>query len=148
MFPLEVSTQATTNGIGRDEWLATAAENLVPSIRWAFLYLPGAVAIHFIVMAFALSIAHLHWPSELLGGTIGTFLVASFMVMAGMGKLTDLRHLRSVGGVVAASLISAVIYLAALVAAPGDYFGIYSLITLSFALLGGYLLKEDTDRGT
>jgi len=145
--PLELRYDETS-GRDRQSEIDSVVENIVPSVRWAFLYLPGAAAIHFIVMVFAMSLALSHWPSELLAGTFGTFVVALFMVMLGIGKLTDLRHLRSIGGIVAASLISAMMYYALLLVAPGDYFGVFSLATLPFALLAGYLLKEDTDRQT
>jgi hypothetical protein len=121
-------------------------DSLLAAIKWIFLYVPGAVAFHMIMLGFALLVLYKDWASSRFIGTAGVLIVVSFMVMLGIGKLSDLKYLRVVGAVAATSILSAIAYPILGSFFPGDSFGLFAKCTLPITILAGYLVKRHTDR--
>ena len=120
-------------------------DGLLTTIKWVFLYLPGALAIHFSMMMLSLFVFYNDWFSELLLGTFGIVLVSSFLVMFGLGKLSDLKYLRVVGALVAAGGVASVSYSILTALTGGDFFGWFTLFSFPLALFIAYLVKKNTD---
>lgn len=115
------------------------------TVKWAFLYLPGAAAIHFIMLGFTLLFLYRDWGFEMMLGTLGAYSVAAFMIMLGIGKLRDLKYLKVVGAVSLTSLLLTVLYSILTVFIPGDFFGFFAKITLPSTAMIGYFVKRNID---
>lgn len=124
---------------------ASFPDDFLAIVKWTFLYLPGAAAIHFIVLGFALLFFYRDWGSEMMLGTLGIFAVAVFMIMLGIGKLSDLKYLKVVGSILLTSALAAILYSVLVAFAAGDFFGFFAKITLPPAVLIGYLVKRNLD---
>lgn len=135
-LPEKVSAQSQTR----------FTDSLVAALKWVFLYLPGATTIHLIMIGMALFFFHDVRGFEMVAGTIGASLVAVFMIMLGIGKLTDLRYLKVAGGIFAAGGLASIVYAILATMIPGDFVGFYIRMTLPLTLLSGYLVKWHTDR--
>ena len=118
---------------------------LLSVVKWIFLYVPGATALHFALMAMSLFFIY-GATLEMLVGTFGISVVATFMVMLGIGRLTDLRYLRVTAGIVAAGALASILYSIAIVFFEGDFFGSFTLLTLPVTIIIGQLIKIKTDR--
>ena len=114
-------------------------------VKWIFLYLPGATALHFALMAMSLFFIY-GATLEMLVGTFGISVVATFMVMLGIGRLSDLRYLRVTAGILAAGALASILYSIAIVFFEGDFFGSFTLLTLPVTIIIGQLIKIKTDR--
>lgn len=118
---------------------------LLTLIKWTFLYMPGAAAIHFILMGLGLSFFYGDWFLELFLGMLGIFAASTFMIMFGIGKLSDLKYLKVVAGIFLTSALAAILYMTLAVLIPGDFFGFYAQITLPLPVIAGYLVKKNID---
>ena len=127
---------------------ARLLDGFVTAVKWVFLYLPGAAAIHFVMMGFALLFVYKNWSFEFLTATAGFLIFPLFMTMFGIEKLSDLRYLRVPAAIAAAGALSSILYSILIVFIPGDFFGLFTLLTLPLALIAGYVVKKDTDRKT
>jgi hypothetical protein len=115
-------------------------------VKGIFLYLPGAAALHFALMGMSLFFFYGGPTIEILIGTLGVSIVAMFMVMLGVGRLTDLRYLRVIGGILGAGSLASILYSISIVFFEGDFFGWFTLITLPLTIMIGQLIKIKTDR--
>jgi len=121
-------------------------DSFVAIIKWVFLYLPGAGTLHFALMAQSLFVFYGGPTIEMIIGTLGISIVAMFMVMLGVGRLTDLRYLRVIGAILAAGALASILYSISIVFIPGDFFGWFTLLTLPVTIIIGQLVKIKTDR--
>jgi hypothetical protein len=121
-------------------------DKFLSAVKWIFLYVPGTAFIHMLVVGFGLSLLYEVWPSDIVIQLIGALVIGTFMVMLGVGKLSDLKYLRVVAGIVAASSLSAILYLILAALIPGDFFGRFYQLSLPFPLVIGYLVKRRTDK--
>ena len=121
------------------------SDKILTAVKWIFLYLPGAAAIHFIMIGFALLFIYKDWGGEMLLGTTGIFAAATFMIMLGIGKLKDLKYLKVVGAISLVSLLMAISYAVLASFVAGDFFGIFARTTLPLTALAGYLVKIKID---
>ena len=117
-------------------------DSIVATVKWIFLFLPGAAAIHFLMMGLSLLFFYNDWSPEPLIGSIGGAIFATFMIMFGVGKLSDLKYLRVVGAIFASSALASIIYSILIVFIPGDFFGWFTLLTLPLTVLMGHLVKQ------
>ena len=120
-------------------------DNFLTAVKWIFLYFPGAAAINFILIGFALSFYYGDWFVELFLGMLGIFAFAAFMIMLGIGKLFDLKYLKVVLSVFLISSLLAILYAILVVFIPGDFFGFFAKVTLPLPVLTGYFIKKDID---
>lgn len=122
-------------------------DGILAAIKWIFLYIPGVAAVHMMMVGFVIIFYTQNWSSEFLSvQLLGLSIISMFMIMLGIGKLRDLRYLKVVVSVFAASAAFALLFAILIGFAPGNYFGIYIAVTLSATLLLGYLTKKDIDR--
>ena len=123
-----------------------ALDSFVAIVKWVFLYLPGAGALHFALMALSLFFFYGGPTIEIVIGTVGISIVAMFMVMLGVGRLNDLRYLRVIGAILAAGALASILYSISIAFFPGDFFGWFTLLTLPVTIIIGQLVKIKTDR--
>ena len=121
-------------------------DSFVAIIKWVFLYLPGAGALHFALMGLSLFVFYGGPTIEMIIGTLGISIVAMFMVMLGFGRLTDLRYLRVIGAILASGALASILYSISIVFFPGDFFGWFTLLTMPVTIIIGQLVKIKTDR--
>jgi hypothetical protein len=84
-------------------------QDLLSAIKWIFLFVPGTVAINFSVMMISLSMITGVWRD---GGLIqwpGAMVLYSFMVLFGIGRLTDMRYLKVIGAILSSSILSTIL---------------------------------------
>jgi hypothetical protein len=124
-----------------------ALDAFVAGLRWAFIYVPGAVTIHMVVMTSVLMLPRSDSPVAILLEGLGTFLVAAFLIMFGIGKLQELKYFRVVGTIFATSVVSAVISTIAGAFMPTGWFQWVFFFTMPLTVLAGYLAKRNTDAG-
>ena len=127
---------------------AFSAPAVLTAIKLIFLYFPGTVAIHFLLMGFALSFFYGDWFVELFLGALGIFAVATFMIMFGIGKMLELKYLKVVLGILLTSTLAAILYSVLIVFIPGDFFGLFVKSTLALPALTGYFVKRHLDAET
>ena len=121
-------------------------DSYLAAIKWIFLFLPGTAALHFVLMGMSLFFFYGGPPIEMLVGSFGFSVVAMFIVMLGVGRLTDLRYLRVIAGILAASALASIAYIIAITFTPGDFFGWFTLLTLPVTIIIGQLIKIKIDR--
>ena len=122
-------------------------DKMLSGIKWTFLYVPGVLAMHMVMLGFAFfSFFHHDWGPEILLGAVGAGIIYSFMIMLGIGKLSDLRYLSVVGAVATSSLIATILYSILIVLFRGEFFGSFLLMTMLIPLVSGILIKRKTDR--
>lgn len=122
-------------------------DKVLSAIKWTFLYVPGVAAMHMIMLGLIFFSFFYHdWAPEILLGSLGAGIIYSFMIMLGIGKLSDLRYLRVVGAVAASSAIAVILYSILVVLFRGEFFGSFLLMTMLIPLVSGILIKRKTDR--
>ena len=122
-------------------------DQLASTIGWTFLYLPGIAAIHFCVLLQALFAAQGEWPPNMVAGSVGSIILGAFMMMLGLGKLSDLRFLKAVGAALASSILLAVIYTFFTISISADSFGWFALLTLPITMLLTNYVKQKLENG-
>ena len=125
---------------------AVVLDGILATIKWIFLFLPGAAALHLMMMGFALLLFYRDWSPEIIAGSLGITLVSTFMVMLGIGKLRNLKYLKVVGAILAAGGIAAIFYGLSITFIPGDFFGWFTLLALPVTVLMGQLMKWKIDK--
>jgi hypothetical protein len=121
-------------------------DTLVAGIKWVFLFLPGTAAIHFLMMGLSLLFFYNDWSPEPVIGSVGGAIFSTFMVMLGVGKLSELKYLKAVGAIFAAATLAAICYSISILFIPGDFFGWFTLMTLPLTIAFGQLVKQKIDR--
>jgi hypothetical protein len=115
-------------------------------VKWIFLYLPGAAALHFALMGMSLFFYYGIPNIEMLVGMFGSFIFATFMIMLGIGRLSDLRYLRVIGAILGTGALASILYSLSILFIPGDFFGRFTLLTMPVTIIIGQLVKIKTDR--
>jgi hypothetical protein len=116
------------------------------AIKWIFLYVPGVAAMHFTLMGMSLIFFYGDHAIDLLVRAFGILIIPMFMVMMGIGRLTDLKHLRVVAGILGAGSLASVLCVISIHFFPGEFFGWFTLLTLPVTIMIGQLVKIKTDR--
>ena len=111
-------------------------------IKWIFLYIPGVAAIHMAMMGLAVM---LFYGNFQMFGLLGFVGVGTFLIMLGFGKLGDLKYLKTVLMIVAASFLLAVVWDFLAVFIKGDFFGTYARWTFPIVAFVGYFSKQSVD---
>ncbi|MEQ1763164.1 MAG: hypothetical protein ABL984_08475 [Pyrinomonadaceae bacterium] len=121
-------------------------DGLITTLKLVFLFLPGAAVIHLIMIGFGMLFLYGFWSPGILVGSLGGLIVSVFMVMLGIGKLTDLRYLRVPAILFLSGTIFGIIYAIAASMVPGDFYGRFIWLTFPLTLTFGYLIKRRTDK--
>jgi len=143
--PIELREKFDINSTD-DSVESVLLDRLASTIGWTFLYLPGIAAIHFCVLLQSLFAAQGQWPPHIVAGTGGAVIVGAFMMMLGLGKMSDLRYLKTVGAALASSILLAVVYTLFSLGVSTEYFGWFASLTLAITMLITYFVKEKLDR--
>jgi hypothetical protein len=130
------------NGSNNEEFL----DKILAGIKLAFLYVPGAMLIHFIGTFLKLSVFHEvslpGFTSELsVAALIGTFLV-----MFGIGKINDLNYLKVPAAIFATSVLVSILHAILSVILGFETEGIFMLISFPLVIISGYLTKTFLDK--
>jgi len=123
-------------------------DTLLAGLKWAFLFLPGATAIHCCVMILSMSPAMNVSPSDILFEVLVALLIYTFMVLFGLGRLGDIRYFKVIGAILSTSALIAVVYhiLAAFFIGYAS-FGWMMLVTTPLPIIFAQLIKLRLDRG-
>jgi hypothetical protein len=84
-------------------------QELLSVIKWIFLFVPGAVAISFSVMMLSTSMITGVWRDGMLIQWPGAMVAYSFMVLFGIGRLTDMRYLKVIGAILSSSILFTIV---------------------------------------
>ena len=124
-------------------------DNFLSLIKLVFLYIPGAIMIHFVGMFsyffiwFGLEFSDLF---ELSAGMIVGLIIGTFLVMFGIGKLKDLNYLKVPAMVFATSILISIIFAIVSAFTGMGMTGIYLLATFPITILLGYIIKRNIDK--
>ena len=122
-------------------------DRILEAIKWIFLYVPGVAGVNMIAMNYVFILYSKNWSNDFLSvGAIVPIMICAFMIMLGIGKFTDLRYLRVVLSILMTSAAAALLLAILIAFSPGNYFGIYILVTLTVSLVLGYLTKKNIDQ--
>ena len=141
-----IATVGSPDVVTENTAATNALDNLVLGLKWAFIYAPGALLLHMVVMTLALLMPGIESPFEMLAQAAGSVLIAAFLIMFGMGKLGELKYLRVVGTIFATSVVFSVISAIAGIFINGNLFTWIFFCSMPLTLLVGYLAKINTDQ--
>jgi hypothetical protein len=85
-------------------------QDLLSAIKWIFLFVPGAVAINVSVMMLSISMITGVWRDGSLIQWPGAMVLYSFMVLFGIGRLTDMRYLKVIGAILSSSILCTIMF--------------------------------------
>jgi hypothetical protein len=136
------ATDAAVSTLDRSDRMDT----FLSAIKWTFLFVPGAAAIHMAVMIMSMSVMTGIWPGDTIPQMLGSLILFSFLVLFGLGRLTDFRYFKVVAAIIASSLLSAVVVqiFASFVIGYAN-FGWAMLITLPLTLAFAHIIKRRID---
>lgn len=118
---------------------------IVASIKWIFIFVPGATAIHCVLMMISLSIVSGIWPGEPWIQSMAAIVIFSFMVLFGLGRLSDMRYLKVIGAILSSAIMSAVVCNIAAIFIGYASFGWAMLLTLPITILFAHIIKTRID---
>lgn len=126
---------------------ADKMDTLLAGIKWVFLFLPGATAMHCWLMMLTLAPIMGAPLQDMALQTLGGMVIYTFLILLGLGRLTDMRYLKVVAGIISSTTLSAVVYhiLAAFFIGYGS-FGWAMFATLPLPILFAHIIKRRIDR--
>jgi len=140
--PMVIQPQAVLS-LGVEE---AFLDKFLSAVKWIFLYAPGVAYVHMLVVGFGMSLLYEFWPATMFVQILGAVVIGTFMIMLGVGKLNDLKYLRVVAGILAASSLAAIVFLVIAAFLHADFFGTFYKLSLPFVMMIGYLVKRYTDK--
>jgi hypothetical protein len=116
-------------------------DNALAAIKLMFLYVPGAMAIHFVGVFIKLIIQYGGSMPNFAAELSGVALVGTFLTMLGIGKLNDLNYLKVPAAIFATSVLISILHiiLSAIIGVETE--GIFMLTSLPIVIIAGYLVK-------
>ncbi len=79
--------------------------------------------------------------------SVGGMIIYSFIILLGLGKLSDLRYLKVIGAILSSSILLTVAVHAVLLFTGYSYLGWAMLITLPITILFAQFIKIQIDKG-
>ncbi|MFL6373314.1 MAG: hypothetical protein ACJ73D_01480 [Pyrinomonadaceae bacterium] len=119
---------------------------LVTLLKWTFVYGPGVALMQQIMIGLVFFNFYREPGPDMDFGAIGAGVVSIFLIMMGIGRLSDLRYLLVVGAVTSVAFVSAAFCHLAMALNP-HAFGLYLLASFLLISLAGYLTKRSLDGG-
>ncbi len=121
-------------------------DKFLSAIKFIFLYVPGAMVIHFFGMFIYFYILFCPGSSGPLAGMLGGAVIGMFLTMFGIGKMNDLSYLKVPASVFASSVLISIVF--ALIAAftGVEMTGIFLLCSFPLTIILGYLVKRFLDK--
>src|SRR5690606_22246553 len=120
-------------------------DQTLSTIKWIFLYLPGAAGIHCEIMLLSLFASAGQWPVNVMLGSFGIFIVLSFMALFGLGRLSDRRYFGVLAALLSSSILSAVAYSIFAAVFGNAYFVLAMLLTAPITIAFGELFRRYLD---
>ncbi len=137
---IDVST--FENGTNNEEFL----DNVLTGIKLAFLYVPGAMAIHFVGVFLKMIIQYGDSMPNFAAELSGVALVGTFLTMLGIGKLGDLNYLKVPAAIFTTSILVSILHIVLSATIGFETEGIFMLISFPFVIISGYLIKTFLDK--
>lgn len=125
----------------------TFLDKLLSSIKWSFLFIPGTLAMHCWVMMLSFFMLGEGWPEGVLVGSLGAMMIYSFMILFGLGRLSDLRYWRVIAAILSSSILISVIYHIVSIFIGYEYFGWGMLLTAPLTIAFAQYMKVRIDKG-
>lgn len=118
------------------------------AIKLIFLYIPGALAIHFVGMFAYILIHYSETMPNFFAELSGTALVGTFLTMLGIGKLKDLNYLKVPASIFSVSVLISILYAIITIFTGSETVGYFLLISFPVVIATGYFVKRllDNDR--
>lgn len=139
----ESSDILTLEGVADNEEFL---DKILAGIKLAFLYIPGAMLIHFVGVFLKFLVLYgspmPNFGSELAGG----FLIGMFLTMLGIGKLKDLNYLKVPAAIFSMSILISILHLILSAILGFQTEGIFMLISFPLAVISGYFTKSFLDK--
>ena len=79
--------------------------------------------------------------------SVGGMIIYSFIILLGLGKLSDLRYLKVIGAILSSSILLTVAVHAVLLFTGYSYLGWAMLVTLPITILFAQFIKMQIDKG-
>lgn len=136
------TTETPELGTGAVEKNSSTLDTIFTVVKWAFLVLPGIAAIHLAMVGLALMLFYGEFDGF---GLLGLVVIGTFMIMLGLGKMRDLKYLKTVLTVLGFSLLTAILYDILAIFIKGDFFSLYVKLTLPLVIVIAYLSKRSID---
>ena len=148
-LPAAMAPHASSYAIGplSDQPELTVLDTLLKTVKWVFLFLPGTIAIHCCVMMSSLFFFSGNWPEGMLLELFGALMIYSFLVLMGLGRLSDLRYWKVIGAILSSSILLTVIYQIFSILTGYDYFGWGMLLTAPITIMFAEFMKARLDNG-
>lgn len=121
-------------------------DKLLSLIKVVFLFLPGVACLHLAMMGLALVLFLGDFGALDLLELLGFIALGTFLTMVGLGKIQDLKYLQTVLTILGISFLLGVLSDILAVFLNGDFWSLYTKLTLPVVVLIGYLSKRSIDR--
>jgi hypothetical protein len=121
-------------------------DNALAGIKLIFLYVPGAMAIHFVGVFIKFIIQYSDSMPNFAAELSGVALVGTFLTMLGIGKLNDLNYLKVPAAIFATSVLVSISHLILSAIIGFETEGIFMLISFPLVIIAGYFVKIFLDK--
>lgn len=121
-------------------------DKMLSLIKWVFLYLPGVACLHLAMMGLALVIYLGDFGTLDLLVLVGFIAFGAFLTMFGLGKLQDLKYLKTVLTILGVSFLLGVFSDILAIFIKGDFWAFYTRLTFPLVVLIGFLSKRNIDK--
>jgi hypothetical protein len=121
-------------------------DNALAGIKLMFLYVPGAMAIHFVGIFVKFIIQYGDSMPNFAAELSGVALVGTFLTMLGIGKLGDLNYLKVPTAIFTTSILISILHVILSAIIGFETEGIFMLISFPLVIIGGYLVKTFLDK--
>ncbi len=121
------------------------SDNILAGIKLAFLYIPGAMAIHFVGVFIKFIIQHGDSMPNFAAELSGVALVGIFLTMLGIGKLNDLNYLKVPAILFTTSILISILHIILSAIIGFETEGIFMLVSFPIVILAGYSTKKSLD---
>ncbi len=130
------------NGANNEGFLDTA----LAGIKLMFLYVPGAMAIHFVGIFIKFIIQYSDLMPNFAAELSGVALVGTFLTMLGIGKLNELNYLNVPAAIFTTSILISILHIILSAIIGFETEGIFMLISFPLVIIAGYLIKIFLDK--
>jgi hypothetical protein len=130
------------NESGNEEFL----DKILTGIKLIFLYVPGAMAIHFVGVFIKFIIQYGDSIPNFAAELSGFALVGTFLTMLGIGKLSDLNYLKVPAATFTTSILVSILHVILSAIIGFETEGIFMLISFPLVIISGYLVKTFLDK--
>ncbi len=130
------------NAANNEEFL----DKILAGIKLMFLYVPGAMAIHFVGVFIKFIIKYGDSMPNFAAELSGVALVGTFLTMLGIGKLGDLNYLKVPAAIFTTSILISILHIILLAIIGFETEGIFMLISFPLVIIAGYLTKIFLDK--